>query len=566
VPELPYAGASLHQLERRLGATQEPRARLAMLLEGADSLLGIDVRRARTLAQEARDLATSLADAAARAQALYLLGRCANLLLDPGIALDLYGEALRAFEAINDEAAIARTLREVSFVHDSLGDYPRALDFQFRALEIDQRTGHQGSRASTLRTIGLVYSRSGDMAAGLDFYQQSLALCTREGDAAERGKTLNNIGLNLKHLGRLAEAHAALTEAHAIFDRLGLPLQQSATLNNMGLVQERMGDPIGAEKTLHAALDLSNSTGYGHGVAHASLSLGKLCMAQQRDNEARAWLTAALAVCAEHQLKPTEYECHEALAAFHEQVGEPAAALAHFRRYHALEREVQSEDASHKMRALQIQFQVAAARRETELQREREKVLTEANAELEALNISLTEANLQKTMLLDQLERQTYEDALTGLANRRRLDQRLADEFALALRHSRPLAVAIADLDHFKAVNDRYSHAIGDAVLRALAKLLTAQIRHTDLVARFGGEEFVLVLAQTDSDAALRVCEKLRLAVANHPWDTIQPGLAITLSIGLCADTSLPGHERMLAIADRNLYRAKASGRNRVVG
>ncbi len=148
-----------------------------------------------------------------------------------------------------------------------------------------------------------------------------------------------------------------------------------------------------------------------------------------------------------HQLKPTQYEVHEALAELHEQAGDPVAALAHFRRFHALEREVQSEAARDKLRALQIQLEVAAARREAELERERQEALTRANAELDALNISLTEANLQKTMLLDQLERQTYEDALTGLANRRRLDQRLADEFALALRHDRPLAVAMADLD-----------------------------------------------------------------------------------------------------------------------
>ncbi len=169
-------------------------------------------------------------------------------------------------------------------------------------------------------------------------------------------------------------------------------------------------------------------------------------------------------------------------------------------------------------------------------------------------------------MLLDQLERQTYEDALTGLANRRRLDQRLADEFALALRHGRPLAVAMADLDNFKTVNDRFSHAVGDAALRATAKLLCAQVRHTDLVARFGGEEFVIVLVETDAEAALRVCEKLRAAVANHGWSAIHPGIALTISIGVCADTTLPTYDRMLALADRNLYSAKAAGRNRVIG
>jgi diguanylate cyclase (GGDEF)-like protein len=556
----------MEQLAGELETARTPEERLPLLLALADGVLSTDARRALELAQEADTLAATLENVAARAEALYLQGRCADLLLDHGTALDVYAQALHAFESAEDDHAVAKTLRAISFVHDTLGNFPRALDYQFQALELDERTGNESSRAATLRTIGVVYSRSGDPAAGLDFYRKSLALCTRPGDKIERGKTLNNIGINLKNLGQLTEAHAALTEAHGVFVDLGLPLQQSATLNNIGLVQERMGDATSAERTLRAALDLSEATGYRYGVAHASLSLGKLCMMQGRDDEAQAWLAAALSTCERHQLKTTQYECHEALAELHEKTGDTDAALGHFRRFHALEREVQSEAASDKLRALQIQFEVAAAKREAELQRERQEVLTRANAELDALNISLTEANLQKTMLLDQLERQTYEDALTGVANRRRLDQRLAEEFALALRHGRTLAVAMADLDHFKSVNDRFSHAVGDAALRATAKILTAQVRHTDLVARFGGEEFVIVLVETDFEAALRVCEKLRAAIANHAWTSIHPGLALTLSIGVCADTSLPTHERMLAMADRNLYCAKTAGRNRVIG
>ena len=562
----PPTAASVERLAVELDETRAPRERLPLLLTLADGVSSIDARRAHELAREAGSLATLLDDTPARAEALYLQGRCADLLLDHATALDLYGEALRAFESVRDDSAIAKTLRALSFVHDTMGDVSRALDHQFRALEIDERTGNESSRAATLRTIGVVYTRSGDAAAGLDFYRQSLALCTRPGDTIERAKTLNNIGINLKNLGRLAEAEAALTEAHGLFVSLGLPVQQSATLNNIGLVRHRLGDVAGAERTLRDALDLSEATGYRYGVAHASLSLGRLCVEQRRDDEARDWLAAALATSERYGLKPTQFECHEALAELHEKIGDPAAALEHFRRFHSLEREVQSEASSDKMRALQVQSQVAAAKREAELERERQEVLTRANAELDALNISLTEANLQKTMLLDQLERQTYEDALTGLANRRRLDQRLADEFALALRHGRPLAVAMADLDHFKAVNDRFSHAVGEAALRATAKLLSSQVRHTDLVARFGGEEFVIVLVETDADAALRVCEKLRAAIANYGWTAIHPGLSLTLSIGMCADTTLPAHERMLAVADRNLYSAKAGGRNRVVG
>jgi diguanylate cyclase (GGDEF)-like protein len=509
----------------RLHTTREPRQRLQLLLGAAEHVSAIDARRAYDHALEAAAVATELADDVAHAEALFQQGRCAELLLDHGPALDLYGRALSGFEAAGNELATAKTLRAIGFIHDSLGDFSQALDFQLRALEIDERIGNTASRAATL----------------------------------------NNIGINLKNLGLFQDAHAALTQAHQLFAALGMPLLQCAALNNLGLVQEKIGDTTGAERTLNDALALSGSVEYQPGVAHAHMAIGRMLVPLLRHDEAREHLLAGLDISERNGIKLTGYECHEALADLYERVGDSASALRHFRRFHQLEHEVQLESAGNKLRAFAIQYQVAAAKRDAELQRERQAVLTRANVELDALNVSLTEANLQKTMLLDQLERQTFEDALTGLANRRRLDQRLADEFALALRHNRPLAVAIADLDEFKRVNDRFSHAVGDAALRALAKLLSSQVRHTDLVARFGGEEFVLVLVQTDSAAACPVCEKLRDAVEKFAWDSVHPGLALTLSIGVCADTTLPGHERMLALADRNLYLAKEGGRNRVV-
>ena len=103
-------------------------------------------------------------------------------------------------------------------------------------------------------------------------------------------------------------------------------------------------------------------------------------------------------------------------------------------------------------------------------------------------------------------------------------------------------------------------------MLKRVASVLSAEVRHTDLVARYGGEEFVLVLVETGADAAAAVCEKVRIALATHDFTGIAPGLAITVSIGWCADTSLPGPESMLGAADAALYRAKAAGRNRTAG
>lgn len=164
----------------------------------------------------------------------------------------------------------------------------------------------------------------------------------------------------------------------------------------------------------------------------------------------------------------------------------------------------------------------------------------------------------------EQLREQSLRDVLTGLHNRRFFDEQAQTLFHQSTRYRRPMCFMLADLDRFKEVNDSYSHAVGDAVLRQAAAILQANLRSSDLLARYGGEEFVAVFTECTLAQARERCEALRRAIADGPWEAIAPGLQVTLSIGLCADTSLGSPAAMLDAADRQLYRAKEGGRDRV--
>jgi diguanylate cyclase (GGDEF)-like protein len=124
--------------------------------------------------------------------------------------------------------------------------------------------------------------------------------------------------------------------------------------------------------------------------------------------------------------------------------------------------------------------------------------------------------------------------------------------------------VAVADLDHFKIINDRLGHAVGDDVLRQTAALMRRLCRSTDLVARIGGEEFALILPGMTRDAAVTFCESLRRAMESYDWRALHPKLAVTLSIGLSQWSSSVGVAELLQAADAQLYSAKHAGRNRV--
>jgi len=159
-------------------------------------------------------------------------------------------------------------------------------------------------------------------------------------------------------------------------------------------------------------------------------------------------------------------------------------------------------------------------------------------------------------------------DALTSLWNRSMILDILQREITRAARdHSKGVTIVLSDVDHFKAVNDQYGHAAGDAVLRQVAERLNASIRSYDAVSRYGGEEFLVVLIGCPSSLAAGRAEHIRRAVESHPFETSAGPLVISMSLGVAGTDDWPGTsaEQLIHEADMALYRAKELGRNRTV-
>ncbi len=159
-------------------------------------------------------------------------------------------------------------------------------------------------------------------------------------------------------------------------------------------------------------------------------------------------------------------------------------------------------------------------------------------------------------------------DGLTGVFNRKYLEERILTELAYAARHGTPLSVVIFDVDHFKRVNDTHGHLSGDMVLKVVAQILQQGLRAEDVVARYGGEEFVLLLRGTPAPQAVQVADRIRQVVEATPIHSGGTTISVTASAGVSCSTELAEPERaaLLGTADGRLYRAKESGRNRVVG
>lgn len=167
----------------------------------------------------------------------------------------------------------------------------------------------------------------------------------------------------------------------------------------------------------------------------------------------------------------------------------------------------------------------------------------------------------EKTADLETMARQ---DPLTNLGNRRAFDERLQHELNRCRRDGTYLSLAILDVDYFKEVNDRYLHTIGDKVLIRLADILNDEIREVDYVARWGGEEFAVLITNSELEIAREASERMRERIATARFDDLVEDMKITVSIGVASSYDYADHSSLLVAADKALYKAKSEGRNRV--
>lgn len=176
-----------------------------------------------------------------------------------------------------------------------------------------------------------------------------------------------------------------------------------------------------------------------------------------------------------------------------------------------------------------------------------------------------SESQSRYRAISSELDKASRTDELTGLANRREMNDLLEMEYANYIRHGQPFSVIMVDLDRFKQLNDNFGHAFGDQTLVDVASRLATNIRRSDHVARWGGEEFLILLPQTDLAQASRLAEKLRLAIAAFKPKGAAQGGTVTASMGVQSIEFAPTLANLITGADDRLYQAKNRGRNRVV-
>ncbi len=506
-----------------MAAQAAAQADEALQAESADCLADCCLKMARyelgiEFARIAAGIWQQRKDTARFAQSTSLL---AELLADIGApdAAAVAERALAAAEDCGEPWALACASMRMGVVLCMAREAERALPFAERSVSICQEAGlvlpvTLVNLAEALALAGMQAATAGDadrlavcVARAVALTREALAQARANGDGWLARLALNNIAYYSLEVGDIAVATAALAEIPAT---VGVPTARcnSVYLLVSAKVQAAQGEFEAARATLERCLEGLRALDY--------LEIECLCLGLLADVLERLHLFEA--------------------------------ALAAHRRYHARFVAKASEGAQRLAR-------VAAHESET-------RALRDAAGRAHSLAAQLMQSNSDLARESERLLQASLEDVLTGLPNRRRLDMALVDLNLI----SGSYGVAMVDVDHFKQINDQYSHLVGDAVLREIGRIFSGLARRDDLAVRFGGEEFALIIRNADGGLAMRVAERLRSGVAAADWGKVCKGLAVTVSIGVALSDEVSGPEDALRLADARMYEAKRAGRNRVVG
>jgi diguanylate cyclase (GGDEF)-like protein len=339
--------------------------------------------------------------------------------------------------------------------------------------------------------------------------------------------------------GELREALSLLERAQVLADGDGNVNSQGLSWLNRARALHGLGQTTAAAELALKAADLSRSNGL------TQMMVGAEALVTEWRIDAG---DAASSLRSLEQLRETLSE--------DDLIGHIEVARLVVRAHRQLRQFEQALDAQDRLHQLQVQQLQARADLQSWLSLHEQEVAQErSRAERAELNVQIERLRSAKW------QAEAHHDVLTGLMNRRFFEIQ-QPELAHRAASGRPVQAVMVDVDHFKRINDRHGHAVGDRVLRELGGLLRAQVRPSDLPFRLGGEEFLVLLPDTDEAQVGPLCERLRSAVEAHDWAGVAAGLAVTVSLGVAP--MAPGAEPLLD-ADAALYRAKASGRNRVV-
>ena len=483
--------------------------------------------------------------------------------------------------SLDDDLLVATGLESRGLIYSYLGIHGKALADLLEAQRIYQQHELNEISAQLLTSIGVAYRRLGYVDKAREYLAQSIEHAQKVGDHESEQNSTVQLGFVDHESGRYA---SALNTLHRALD-LALPTGDNASIapTNLaiaGVLSDLHRYPEALE-TLRKAEEEFAATGDASFAGSIAYERGRALAGQNQRQDALEQFDRAGAAFDASGNQRYQERLHEAKARTLETMGQPQAALEEYKRYLAIHEEVARQRTDQQTQMLREQFDTDRAKLENQRLKAEQKLKDQEVESLQharrwqqtAMALLALVLGMLSILAIRQLarlriwKRMASVDPLTGVPNLRGVETFANRAMRSARMTLEPLSVLAIDVDRFKSINDTHGHAAGDRVLQQLARACHDSMRDGDLLGRIGGEEFLAVLPGTRLDHALDVAERLRNRVATLKLVDVADDIRPTISIGAAEmtpdDADFDGLKQR---ADEAMYRAKETGRNRVVG
>jgi diguanylate cyclase (GGDEF)-like protein len=456
---------------------------------------------------------------------------CLNRLSKFDEALPLAGRALELATEMGDDRSQALAHNNLGLIHWQLDDYATAMDHYLAALKLAQAGRFPDIEPRLINGLGLVQYGLGNHEAALEYFRDFLNK-VQPNQFKDLMRANNNVAYVLHLLGRDESALPYSLAAVAFEERANSTSATMEALHTLGAIYLKLGDDETAAAQLQRGLSISREhdntlmqVTFALKIASIHLNRGELDIAERE-------LLDILPVAERINSLTNLSLVHQRLAETYKRSDDYRRAFEHFEAYHAIYERLFNEQSDRRVKRLEVLHQVEITRKQADMYRQ----------------IATT-------------------DFLTGLLSRRQFVEFAEVKLRQAAAAGEQFALIMVDIDHFKRINDRHGHPAGDKVLAEVAARLRDQLRHGDLIGRYGGEEFVALVSDPSPQAWLRVAERFRTAVVQVPFEIDTQPLAVTISVGLATFTAETpcSFAELVERADQALYAAKRGGRDQVV-
>lgn len=511
-----------------------------------------------------------------------------NIRLAESMALDIVGKpregmlaanaALIWAELQNDKNLITSALYTRGNLLNSLVDYAAALRDFLRAYELALDASIVISKGQVAGMLALVYEYRGEDAQAIPFFEEAVTHQRHMQNWIKLSIALYGLGRANKNVGNLELGRSQLEESLALAQQVkhiqgvGYALKE---LSGLDIIE--LNYPAAEQKLLQAK-DIFAQSEHRYLQLDVAIKLSYLARLQNMPTLAEKYLQMANDYIDPKSMPVQQLSLDEEQAHVFAAQGDFSKAYQHLAATVVARKKLNSRQSTKQLHQLRSRYELEM--------KERENKLLEQENQLQKSSLTMQDNRNRQLMMLAafsallclllviivyrtkkhraRLENLANTDGLTGLINRRKTMEMLGLQIELANRHELALSVAMVDMDNFKQVNDKYGHATGDKVLIEFSRLCRDTFRHTDIVGRIGGEEFLIVLPHTDKNSAQITLEGLRLATQELVALIDIDGLSISISCGLCQHRGQMTVGAILAQVDSALYDAKDLGRNRI--